>query len=439
MAPKRHIQGTSAMDMYLEMVELTESPLLFHRWCYISVVAASLARNTWLPFGERNIYPNFYINLIGPPGSRKSSAISIASGLLREAGYLHFCGDRSSKEKFMLDWEFGFDKINQGVEPEDKDASGALDMVDMILTPDGRDTSKVSEVYIRASELEDFLGSGNAGFISTLTNLWDNLPYYTDRFKNSKSLYIPNPTVNMLGGATTTTFANIFSASIIGQGMLSRMLLIHGRGQRMKLTIPPPLPPQLKLLILENLRAVRTSINGPMTLTPVAYEALDDIYNSNYEIADSRFASYFSRRLDHLLKLCIVIAASELTTEIDEEIVLLANTILTYTELGFSEALGEFGKSKSSEVTNIVLDAISAWESLGGIGIRELLKQVSHDVDSVHELAQITMKLEEAGKIQRGTSADKKGIVFMPIRKKIEQGDKFVDYSLLWEHKLKVF
>lgn len=434
---ERKIKATNGLDLYLELVELTEPPLLFHRWSFISAVAACLGRQVWLPFGEWKIYPNFYTTLIGPPGARKGVAIGTVSELLRESGYQYFSGDRSSKEKFMLDWEFGFDKINRGVEPEDRKSSKTIDNVDELLTPAGRDLTKVSEVFIKAGELEDFLGSGNSNFISTLTNLWDNLPYYTDRFKNSKSLYIPNPTVNLLGGATTTTFASIFSTNIIGQGMLSRMLLVHGKGQRLKLTIPPPLPAAQKAMIVDLLRAVRSTLYGEIGLDSAAYDALDFIYNNFAELPDARFASYSSRRFTHLLKLCIIVVACDLRTAITVEDVIFANTILTYTEKGMPTALGEFGKSRNSEVANVVLDEIRNSAAIGGITIRELFSKVSQDVDTAYDLSNICLKLAESNKIKKGNKAGE--IVLLPIDVKLGVGNQYVNFDLLWEVKLDSF
>jgi len=433
----RKIKATNGLDLYLELVELTEPPLIFHRWSFISAVAACLGRQVWLPFGEWKIYPNFYTTLIGPPGARKGVAIGTISELLRESGYQYFSGDRSSKEKFMADWEFGFDKINRGAEPDDKNTNSGIDMVDEVLTPAGRDTTKVSEVFIKAGELEDFLGSGNSNFISTLTNLWDNLPYYTDRFKNSKSLYIPNPTVNMLGGATTTTFASIFSTNIIGQGMLSRMLLIHGKGQRLRLTIPPPLPPDLKVMVIDLLRTIRATLYGEIGLEKVAYDALDFIYNNFAELPDARFASYSSRRFTHLLKLCIIVAACDLRTTITLDDVIFANTILTYTEKAMPTALGEFGKSRNSEVANVVLDEIRNSAGVGGITIRELFAKVSQDVDTTYDLSNLCMKLAESGKIKKGTKDG--DVVLLPVEVKLGVGNQYVNFNLLWEVKLDSF
>ena len=422
--------GKSSLDYYLDLVENTESPLLYHRWSFISAIGACLGRSTWLDFGEERIYPNQFVVLIGPAGARKSGAIKIAKSLLNASGYEFFVGDSSSKEKFLADWEHGFDKINRGIETGSKMASSDREL-EVLFGGETILDDRVSEAYIVAGELQDFIGSGNGGFISTLTNLWDNLPKYSDRFKNSKSLYIPNPTISILGGATVTTFADIFSANIIGQGMLSRMILVYGNGQRQKLTIPPPLPAELKQTIQELLLEIRTNIRGCLVLPKDSEDILDYIYKNYVDINDSRLSSYCSRRFTHLLKLCVVIAASELSTTITPEMVIYANTILTYTELYMPKALGEFGKSRSSEVSQVVLDAI-ANAGDRGVTVSELMEIVSQDIDSIHELGSLVLKLSGAKKVRTASRPDGE-VAFVVISRKLSDKVQYVDFTLLPE------
>ncbi len=431
---RRIIDPTNAFDKYLELVEVSEPPLLYHRWCFISCVAAAIGRNVWLPFGEDKIYPNHFITLIGPPGARKSTAIKTATKMLKESGYDYFTGDRSSKEKFIADWEHGFDKINRGIEPGSKQD---VDIVDNLIDPVGTgESSRVTQAYIRAGELEDFLGSGNANFISTLTNLWDNVDSYTDRVKNTKSIYLNKPTVNMLGGATTTTFANIFSSNIIGQGMLSRMILVHGKGQRMKLTIPAALDPEKRLFIVQLLQEIRLNMHGPIELSPEAYAAIDNIYNTTGDLQDSRLATYSGRRLQHLLKLCIVVVTADLRTTLTVDDVILANSVLSYTEIYMSKALGEFGKSKNSEVSQIVYDAIADHDFMGGILATELVTLVSRDIDSIHVLTNILHKLRESGRIEQGEQRGGIPVVRI-VKRQLKLTNKYTNLELLYEYRNK--
>jgi energy-coupling factor transporter ATP-binding protein EcfA2 len=360
-------------------------------------VGAILGRKVWVQFGPEKLYPNFFIILLGPPGSRKSTAIKIAADLLKEAGYEHWVGEKSSKEKFMMDWEFGFDKIFRGEDNTKSDKEFNDLLADNLSNQDLR--TKISPAYLKASELQAFFGNSSFDFLSTLTDLWDNPPNHTTRYKNSKSLFIPNPVVNLLGGATATTFASTFNLNIIGQGLLSRMLLVYGAGKRMKLTIPPALPNTPKEEILQVLNYLMTLPGGEITIDENARYALDDIYQDSYVVQDSRFLSYYERRLTHLIKLCIVIACTEFTNVIDERIVVMANTLLTYTENFMPSALGEFGQSRNSEVSQTILDVIKASEESGGINASDLLKQVSQELDRPQDLLNIVLKLVESGKV----------------------------------------
>jgi hypothetical protein len=433
--------AVSAFDTYLQLVELSESPLIFHRWCFISAMGTMLGRKVWLPFGEEVIYPNQYVVLIGPPGSRKSAAIKTIGTLMDEAGYQHFGPDKSTKEKFMIDWEHGFDKINRGVEPgklaRDNPAyTGAME--ELFETTIGIDKSKVSEVFIKSGELQDFLGSGNADFIVTLTNLWDNLPKYTDRFKNSKDLYIPNPTINLLGGATTTTFSSVFSSNIAGQGMLSRLVLVHGKGQRMRLTIPPPLPAGLKASIIDYLSVIANDFHGALTLDEDAFDALHWIYQNWVDLPDSRLLTYSGRRQTHLIKLMIISAVSDFRMNINLQDVILANSILTYTELSMPKALGEFGKSRNSGLSQVILDTIYQGTGAGGYSAREIFKAVGQDAENMNEVIAVLTKLIGSGEIRSVDGQGEDSIpVYLPVKRQIVTTSKYLDLDLLYEHKFK--
>src|SRR4051812_8728692 len=90
---------------YFAYTEATEPPITYHRWCAIGTIAALLARNFYIQHGHFRIYPNLYIQLIGDPGSRKSTAIKLIKKLLLASGYDTIAADKTSKEKFLVDLE----------------------------------------------------------------------------------------------------------------------------------------------------------------------------------------------------------------------------------------------------------------------------------------------------------------------------------------------
>src|SRR3990167_2294095 len=194
-------------DEYFKYVGESEAPNIFHRWCGLATLGAMVGREVFLPFGHRMIYPNQYILLMGVPGSRKSSAIGIAKDIMGMADYKTFAKDKSSKERLFLDMIRKPDLEN-------------VDLESLVL-------DSPSEVFIANGEFLDFIGQGDMGFLTALTNLWDNLPFYEHPKLHGKSVYIHKPTVNILGGATVKGLGMAIPPEALGTGILSRLLLIH--------------------------------------------------------------------------------------------------------------------------------------------------------------------------------------------------------------------
>ncbi len=121
--------------------------------------------------------------------------------------------------------------------------------------------------------------------------------------------------------------------------------------------------------------------------------------------------------------------------EIGIEDVILAHSLLTYTETYMPKALGEFGKSKNSAVSQVVLETIQQAEDFGGITGRDLFKAVAQDVEGMNELMVIISKLGNAGKIKVVESGELN--LYMPIRRKVKQDSKFINMNLLWEYRLR--
>lgn len=394
--PKETPATMSLGDAYITMMEpCSECPFIYHRWTLVSVVGALLGRQCSLDFGMETLYPNMYICLIGNAGSRKSSAIKSGRIFADAAGYTNFGRERTSKEKFLKDLSIGFDTVNA-------DSDDEVDLADIQILGSDIKREGPSEVYISAGELEDFLGQGDAPFISLLTNLWDNLPKYGHGKMTSKDILIDQPTINMLGGCTPTTFMSVFPPEVIGQGMLSRMLLVYGGGARTKITLPPAPDPALKQEIIEQLVAIKENIHGKFTLTPEAYKVWDAIYQSDYNIPDSRFENYINRRHVHYMKLCMIMAAMELSMTITEEIAIQANSILHYAETLMPKALGEFGRARDSEGVNSIYEAVKRHYDSTGYGLKAhaIFKMVSTNFDSfAKDFQTALMKLVTAGKL----------------------------------------
>lgn len=392
---------TSFLTDYLTYTADSEVPTSFHRWSAIAGIGAILERNVFIPHGHSHIYPNQYMMLIGSAGTRKSTAIKLMKSLLKQAGYHCMSAERTSKEKFLLDLAGEEDGGQVDENILDKNLWGV----------DKDDTqSEVRSTFIGADEANDFFGIGNLEFLSILGSLWDwTGPPYTNRIKTGKSVAISNPTVSILAGNTPTGFSVAFPPDILGQGFFSRLLLVYGEPNGRRIAFPRTPDPKETLHIVTQLQEIKSYHYGQLEYSDSAGKLLTHIYNVSTSPADMRFDSYFNRRFTHLLKLCIICAASQKQKIISESCVIEANTYLSYIENLMSKALGEFGKSRNSDVTHKILAYI---ESKDGCSLKELIKLVSSDLEKTSDIGDIIRKLVTADKIQTVQG------IFLPMRKK---------------------
>ena len=365
---------TTLLYKWLERHTVCECPRNFLRWSVISATATMLERNVFAVNGKP-IYPNMYVMLVGSPATRKSTAIKPMGRLLRGAGYDRFAPNKCSKQQFI-----------RGM------AAGGDDMLDT--------WESVDSTYINTDEFLDFIGMGNTEFTVALTHLWDNHSDYKEEYRKDKVLLM-NPTVNMLSGATPTNLLLGLPAESGGTGFLSRTIMVYGEPSRDRVTWLADDDAVFESVMSDELAGMR-QLKGQMSYTSAAKALINDIYQNFQFLEDTRLMYYNGRRLDHLMKLCIVIAAMHHSMTITADHVLEANTILVYTEESMHKAFGEFGKSKYSEVYGKITAYI---ENAGRpVKVDELYRAVGGDLDSMQDMFKILDSLLKSARIQNSST-----------------------------------
>jgi hypothetical protein len=416
-------------DTYFSYVDKTEPPLVFHRWSLLSCLGAYLGRQYRMPFGDFNIHPNMYVMLIGDPGTRKSTAIKLSKKVLGSSGYDKFSAERTSKEKFLLDLE--------GVE---NDEGGTKDTNSVMRNLFGDDHvgGDPRECFICADEFNEFVGAGNLEFLSLLGSLWDwddPAQPFKQRLKTSRSVNIYQPTISILAGNTHAGFSEAFPPQSIGQGFLSRLILVFGEGSGKKITFPERPSDAIKQQLAGMFEAIRVEVTGEATMTGQAKQMLEVIYRNFEGLEDARFKHYSTRRFTHLLKLCLLSSAANLRTEVRAEDVMFANTLLTFTEHKMPNAMGEFGKARNADVAARIISVLS--EARTPQDVSNLWKQVQSDLDKPEDLNKLLAGLIQGGKIQyvgRTKNSNVQG--YLIVRKMLSNKNVYVDYSLLKESKI---
>lgn len=380
---------------YMQYVDLEnqEAPAIYHRWSLASIIGSMLGRQLFLPFGKGLIYPNQFIMLMGTPGARKGSAMNIARDLLKASGYTRFSASRTSLERFLID-----------MKQFDIDPTGDIDGLESLVF------DAPAESYIFAGEFVDFIGPNDIAFINLLTNLWDNPPEYKHPKIQGKSVSVFKPTVNLFGGSTPQTFAIAFPPEVIGTGFTSRLLLIHAEptGKRVAW---PALPDILQTgQFVCALQEIREFCKGEAIVSPAAKAFSKELYDNQIPVDDSRFSYYMERRYTHLLKLSMILAAADVSMQIEEIHVKRANTMLAKAEKWMPKALGEFGKNKYAIAANEILSYLN--KRVLPASSNDIWKVVSRTLSKTGELQDVLAGLKNADKIQISNIKGKFG--YMP-------------------------
>lgn len=383
----------------------------------IAALSAWLGKRFYLKHGHSRVNSNTYVMLLGAAGTRKSTAIKIASGILKKAGYTTFSASKCSKEQFLVDL------AKTGLPEGDSD-----EILDMNLWgADGSEESSMGdcEIFAIPDEFNDMVGVGNIEFLSLLGNLWDYSGNYVHSKLTSKSVFVKDPCVSILAGNTATGFSLAFPKEAIGQGIFSRLLLIHGEPTGNRIAFPTPPSDVATAALVQCLLQIRSIAQGEAELSEEAKALLEYIYNEWSPVNDVRFESYCNRRFTHLLKLCLIHCAARKSKTIEIEDVILSNTVLVHAEHSMPRALGEFGASAKSDVTNKVMTLLT--NAPAPLDFRELFKHVSTDVSSIQDLRTVMENLQHAEKIV------KVGKGWLARRRVIQEDkkDRTIDFSLL--------
>lgn len=412
------------VSQYFQYTRETEAPRIYHRWCLLTSVGALLARRTFIQHGHFKIYPNLYTMLIGEPATRKSTSIKIIKKLLVASGYDTIAADKTRQEKFLMDLE--------GLNLDDVDVSGpgGKPQYDGITAENlwGKEGMQdPREMFVMADEFNNFIGVNNTDFCSLLGELWDwdneHKPY-THRLKNSRSVSIYQPTVSVLGGNTPENFSRAFPPEMLGQGFLSRLILIHGERTGKKIAFPTPPTDDEFTTLLTSFQSIRTTCIGLCVINSASIKLLEEIYTSiESDIADVRFEAYNNRRFTQLLKMCLVLCACKGAKEVDDAIIFEANTILAAAEYLMPKALGEFGKAKNSDVVNKIMAILE--HAIKPVPAKELYQLIRRDLDRPSQMHDIMTGLQAAEQIQ---FVKDKGYL---ARRTAIKKSKYVDWNLL--------
>ena len=351
---------------HLHYVEHTESPIVMQVWSAIAAAGAAMGRHAWLEQGTGKMYPNLYTLLVGPPGVRKNSAINYATDILREVTDVKFAPDDTGGQRQGLISAMANSELDQlqekGLDIDLTDMGGMTDGT--TLEDLGNITLNITKqnydkhaLFVCATEFGSFLGQGSLEMTNFLIKMWDAETYKYQLSKSRREL--KGGLLNLVGGTTSSSLSTLLPAEAIGQGFMSRIILVYAAKKAKRL------PPSLSYLSMEHRDALAEVYRylffdhiGAMKKTAEATALCNEIYMQDIRIPDTRFIHYSERRHSHLEKVAMILAATRKSFTIEAHDLHIANEILKAAELSMPDALGEYGLSPLATARQKMLEFI---------------------------------------------------------------------------------
>ena len=394
---------------YLQYVEHTEAPRIMHIWAALTTASACLGRHCYFTFGVGNIYPNLYTLLVGPPATKKSTAISLASQLAQEVTKVNFAPDDTAGQRQGL-----ITAIEEGGETKDftelslDEQLALMESIDVTFSSPDRHA-----IFMEAREWGSFIGQNNMDLIRFLVKIYDGDPY---RYSLRKERQILKETcATMLGGTTPTEISILLPPEAVGQGFMSRCILVFA-AKKYKPVFRPRLDEQAAASIKDTYHYLWYKCHGPLLEDAEARDEFEKLHAYTMRINDTRFVYYAERRSTHLIKLALVLAACRRANHIEREDVMEAHFILAQTELTMPDALGEYGLTLSAKARQRLLEYIR--HANGPVPIDLLWHIMQKDMKSNGEFLDALNSFINAGKIAKiKTNDDKTMIVYREDRR----------------------
>jgi len=330
------------IDSYVQYTDNTESPLIYHIWCSLSVIAGALQRRVYLKWGlGQVIYPNLYTVLIGPSGrTRKGVAIGIAKEFLKAVPHVTVTPESSSgRQAMILAMKRALRNFN--------------------------DPSKNNKIEFHCAvtafseELAVFLGQGDIAYLSNLTDWYDSKDDWEYETVGRGKDSLQGLCLNLLGGTAPDWIQSMIPQEALGGGFTSRIIFVVEEHKR-KIVPEHTVTKEeydLHAKLSRDLERIAL-LAGEITFSPTAKNLYvnwyigEDIKMANKEmpINDHRFAGYCERRATHLRKLMIICSVARGDSlVIEDEDFVAALKLLKGAEENMHKTFGGLGKARNSD------------------------------------------------------------------------------------------
>lgn len=364
------------IETYREFTSGTESPMKFHLWVALSVIAAAAQRKISLDMGYFDVHTNMYVILTSPPGrSRKSTALRIGKSMLRG----------------LKDYGVPIFFSTQ--------ASSVAALVQQLSAITGT-TKEHQSLTGFSSELGTLLGVKSIEMTDFLTDIYDCDPDWDKQTAARGLEKVAFPWFNLLAATTPQWLGDNLSKTAVEGGFVARSIFVY-EDTRLRVAWPELTEEQKKQkqLLVHDLAQIAT-LKGRMKITPEAKTYFQEWYEDPKRLNNeesSRVASFFEREHIHVLKVAMALSLGiKDTLELDVPDIKAAIGLLNDIKPGLEKAFSGVGRNVHSTVIEQIRNVII---ERGKIPYKKLLATFINDVSSREDFDSVLATLVDTGDI----------------------------------------
>lgn len=282
------------IDGFMQLTDNSEPPVLFRKWTAISAIASALQRKVRIDWGTSlTFYPNLFVILVGPSATGKGTVMNFALDIMNKIPAIKMSAQATSLQALIR-------RLKE------------TNLTDLDLVTGEQQFH--SSMTIFSKEFTVFLGYHNSELMAALCDWYDCDGRWKYETISRKTEEIVGVWVNLFGGTTPESVKSAIPLEAIGGGLTSRIIFIYEE-ERAKLVVLPTQTQhevQLQEMLTLDLEQI-SMMSGQFRYTEDFSNNWADWCNHAYKnppFHDRKFDGYMGRRRGHLMKLCMILAAS---------------------------------------------------------------------------------------------------------------------------------
>lgn len=351
---------------YMQFTDNLESPRMYRLWGGLSCIAAALQRKCYVEWGHHIFYPNMYIVLVGGSAVGKGTAMGPAKKLLTEIGGVRLSAQSTTLQALIL-------RLKEANYHNQDPVTGM--------------SSFHSSMTIFSEELTVFIGYQQRELMACLCDWFDCNDQWKYDTKNKGTDDITGVWVNLFGATTPHLIQTTLPLDSIGGGLTSRIIFVFA--EKAEKIVPFPFLTDEEIQIRVKLQADLERIHllcGKFNASESFLSAWGDWYceqakNPPKHLLDERFGGYLGRRRVHIMKLSMLICASEGDDMVmTESHFATAQHLLEMTEVNMPNVFAGVGKNPTSDLVPKIILFV---KSRGAVSMAELMKHFYRDLDAL--------------------------------------------------------